>query len=459
MIFANNNLYPSLRKFKLVLNNYQHFIKAVAMKRLIVGVLLISLGLLLKSCNSVEPPAGLTINLKLEDVSCTEAWIELTTTNLQIPTTVTLKRDNAVTHTISLSSTDTLLYIDSLLPNQTYTFQSFIQSINQSEIKSNVITVQTLDTTSHNFTFETFTFGTIGSSTLYDVAIINENNIWAVGEMLIADTSINGYTTYNAVHWDGSQWEMERIKTNACGGVDYPPIEAILAFSSDDILFAHIDGSISHYNGIEFTNDCSLITQLNGSANKMWGRSKTDFYVVSGNGFIAHYLNGTWNKINSGTNTNINDVWGVVDKDGIEIIYCAVSFVFQTGDQKILTIKNNKVDSLSWNTGRRVYSIWTNSDNYLYTAGGGIFENKRGYWNEITEVPLYYSRNIRGTGINNIFVCGDFGLFAHFNGISWNTYNGLYIQGIYFSVAVNGNTVITVGLEGSKAIIVKGLRN
>ena len=69
-----------------------------------------------------------------------------------------------------------------------------------------------MDTTSHNFTFETFTFGgTAGSSILYDVAIINENDIWAVGEIYIADTSINGYTTYNAVHWDGNQWELKRI--------------------------------------------------------------------------------------------------------------------------------------------------------------------------------------------------------------------------------------------------------
>ncbi len=48
-----------------------------------------------------------------------------------------------------------------------------------------------MDTTSHNFTFTSWTFGTVGSSTLYDVAIINENNIWAVGEIMIADTSQN----------------------------------------------------------------------------------------------------------------------------------------------------------------------------------------------------------------------------------------------------------------------------
>jgi hypothetical protein len=56
-------------------------------------------------------------------------------------------------------------------------------------------------------------------------------------------------------------------------------------------------------------------------------------------------------------------------------------------------------------------------------------------------------------------VCGDFGLFAHYNGANWHTYNELYMQGIFFSLCTLNNYVITVGLKGSKAIIVKGMRN
>lgn len=431
-------------------------IKAILYSRYFFALLL-----LFVQCDTNEPPTNSTVTLKLEEVSCIEAWIKLETINLQLPTTLTLKQTdpsgNTKSQIISLNTRDSLLYLDSLLPNKSYKYQA---SSTENPAIGNELSVTTMDTTSHNFTFETFTFGgNAGSCILYDVAIINENDIWVVGEINIADTSINGYTTYNAVHWDGSEWALQRIKTNACGGVEYPPIQTIFAFAADDILFAHIDGSITYYNGIEFINDCSLITQLNGSANKIWGISKNDYYVVSGNGFIAYYNGTIWTRIESGTTTDINDVWGIVDTDGLEKIYCAVSFVFQTGDQKILTIKNNTVDSLSWNTGRRLHSIWTNNNIFLYTAGGGIFESKRGYWKEVTEVPLYYSDNIRGTENNNIFVCGDFGLFAHFNGSTWKTYNELSIQGIYFSVAVKNNIVITVGLEGSKAIIVKGNRN
>jgi len=60
-----------------------------------------------------------------------------------------------------------------------------------------------MDTTSDNFTFQTWTFGDIGSSALNDCAIISEDNIWCVGEIKIADSTENGYTTYNAVHWNG----------------------------------------------------------------------------------------------------------------------------------------------------------------------------------------------------------------------------------------------------------------
>ncbi len=126
------------------------------------NITLLSLILLLlisASCNTTEPPSNTTLTLKLEDVSCIEAWIKLKTTNLQLPTTLTLIQFNptgdTVTQNIILSNADSLLYIDSLLPNQTY---KFIATIEQSNNKSNELSSATLDTTSHNFSYQTFEF-------------------------------------------------------------------------------------------------------------------------------------------------------------------------------------------------------------------------------------------------------------------------------------------------------------
>ena len=297
-----------------------------------IVILFLSIISLLLSCNTTEPPVnGTGITLKLEDVSCTEAWLKLTVSNSQLQITVLLLKDDSIIDDIILDKADTLLYIDSLLPNTNYTF--YVNGLKSPpiDLKSNKVSLTTLDTTSHNFTFEKYTFGgQAGSCTLYDVAIIDENNIWAVREIYLLDSlGQPDPNAYNTVHWNGNQWELIRIKTNACGGVTYPPIKTIFAFSSNDLLFAHINGSISHYNGTEFTNDCSLIRQLNGSAIKIWGISRIDFYVVSGSGLIAHYQNGVWNKIESGTDLSINDVWGSYNPDtGEDEILCVASNQF-----------------------------------------------------------------------------------------------------------------------------------
>ena len=420
------------------------------MKILLLTAALLISSLVLFSCkkdNPLPPGEQPQISLTLEDTSCTEAWIKLTTANISLPAEVILMQDDSVTQVISLNSSDTLLYVDTLLPNHTYNFHTTIQTYN---ISSNVVNVTTMDTTSHNFTFQTWTFGgEAGSCTLYDVAIIDENNIWAVGEIYLLDsTGVPDPNAYNAVHWDGNQWELKRIRTNACGGVVYPPIQAIFAFSADDILFAHIDGSITHYDGIAFRNDCSLITQLNGSANKIWGTSRYDYYAVSGNGFIAHYQNGQWSRIESGTTTTIQDIWGSEN-----LILCAVSNVASPGDRKILEVTSNQVTDFLWNTDRRVHSIWFKNKYAIYTSGGGVFSLKDGiHWNEITEIPLYYSESIRGENYNNIWVTGDFGLLAHYNGFTWKVFNGPAAD-IYYACAVKGNTTIFVGTKGGKAIV------
>ena len=441
------------------------------MKILLLSAALLVSALALFSCNKdnpIPPEDQPQINLTLEDTSCTEAWIKLSTVNLNLPAEVSLQQDDSLIQNVILNSSDTLLYVDSLLPNHTYKFQSGIQSSNRS---SNSLEVTTMDTTSHNFTFETFTFGgTAGSCALYYVAIIDENDIWAVGEIYLADSSQNGYTMYNAVHWNGSQWELKRIRTNACGGVVYPPIKAIFAFSADDILFAHTDGSITHFNGIAFTNDCSLITELNGSANKIWGTSKDDYYVVSGNGFIAHYQNGQWSRIESGTDLNINDIWGAYNEKTDQYEILAVASGYPSNIEKaILLIRNDMAEQVTttpilW----PLFTIWFIPNRIYYSAGSGIYQKhliQDSAWkNKILDITTFTSTSIRGNNINDVFVVGAFGDFDHFNGVSWkNDYiEPLLDNGAYTSVSTKGDMVVAVGSNqisiNSEAVILIGRR-
>src|SRR5574338_51989 len=90
------------------------------------------------SCNTTEPKLEPELLLKLEDVSCTEAWLQLTTNNIQLPATINLLKNNSVAQIFVLNTQDSLLYIDSLLPNQTYQYQVSSGQYQVSSIKQQV---------------------------------------------------------------------------------------------------------------------------------------------------------------------------------------------------------------------------------------------------------------------------------------------------------------------------------
>ena len=70
---------------------------------------------------------------------------------------------------------------------------------------------------------------------------------------------------------------------------------------------------------------------------------------------------------------------------------------------------------------KRIKTVWTQNGLPVYAAGDGIYDNKRGYWKESTPT-ITYTECIRGNDINDIYAVGDFGMFLHYNGVSWQSW-------------------------------------
>lgn len=405
-----------------------------------------------QSCNTTEPPPfkeepPKAIKLKLLDVSCTEAFINVNADDSVLPVNITLKKDNVSLFSFTLTKIDTVVIDTTLQPNITYTYQTTAQ-IKGKEENSDTIQVKTLNTTSHNFTWQKFEFGGIGgSSVLYDVAIIDENNIWAVGE-IYADTTGQAY---NAVHWNGTSWELKRIRYyGACSAVEYPPLKAIYAFSANNIVITN-GGSIGWFDGNTVRLDCGVNPLLTGAINKMWGSSSNDLYVVGNSGSIAHYQNGVWSKVESGTDLPINDIWGITKNDQT-IITAIASDKYQVKGKKVLSITSSGVNEISseglaWSLA----CIWFNNNYTTLIGGDGLFVKlySRLNWNSIT-TPPYYIFSVRGNKLNDIVVCGGLGFVGHFNGIEWINYleNGLNeMFGNFYKVSMKEDIVCTVGVQ------------
>ena len=148
---------------------------------LLLSVILFSL-LISFSCHGPTEPNN-NLSLTIENVSCTEAWIKVTG---ETGSELVLSRDDKEVQKFILTTSSQTVYDDSLLPNKTYTYQ--VVSNNKT---SNNITVTTLDTTSNDFTWQTYTFGDpgAGSSILNDIAIVNDTLAYAVGEVYLNDST------------------------------------------------------------------------------------------------------------------------------------------------------------------------------------------------------------------------------------------------------------------------------
>ena len=399
-----------------------------------------------------------TLALSLADVSCTEVWIELKTNGLTLPVNINLLKDNSLAQTISLNSSGTTIYIDSLFPNKSYQLQVQItQGLRTTS--SNKLTVQTLDTTSNSFTWQTFTFGDpgTGSGVLNDVAVINENDIWAVGEFYMNDsTGQPDPTLYNAAHWNGSKWNARRLYYNYQGQNFIGRIYAVYAFNENDIWFGM--GSMIHWNGSKYES-ISNASAFQSTVNKIWGTSSSDLYVVGNSGNIAHYNGNTWEKIESGTNNNVTDVWGN-NIDAGEIIYCVTHDQYGTNNSEIISIQNNKATITPFNEDEIALSIWIPNNNIIYIGGGnGLFKRTDNNWEKINYNNSGYVGRIRGNASNDFFISGGFGLAAHFNGYYWKVYSEISLSsGNYYSFSMKDNIIAMVGYNNGKAVLTVGKR-
>ena len=119
-------------------------------------VLLVLLGFI--SCKKDEPtqPHVTAIQLSVEDVSCTEAWLRVSLTDASGPRTVALQQDGHTVLAARLFGADSLLVVEGLLPHRTYSFAAERLSDTTAIDVTAPVQMTTMDTTSHNITWDRY---------------------------------------------------------------------------------------------------------------------------------------------------------------------------------------------------------------------------------------------------------------------------------------------------------------
>jgi hypothetical protein len=320
------------------------------------------------------------------------------------------------------------------------------------------------DTTSHEFTFQTFTFGGGGGSILNDVAIINDTLVYAVGAIYLTDSTGQYDPPYNLAIWNGTGWNVKRVTVNFRGNLITPPLYGIYAFSKSQIWLA---GDLAIYGtDNEWTPyDVRLLTGYDTLlAEKCWGLNPSEMYFVGLHGTLVHYDGNSWTKLQSGTTLPINDIWGSQNSQTGQLEILAVAA--DDMSKKLLRIQGTTVSTLpDSGLSASLYGVWFVPEEKYYVVGAGI-----GYKNSLDNsswsvypsgvVTSYMSGGVRGTGMNDVFVAGSFFEIVHYNGSSWHNYKDVisFTDGAVGRIAVKGNLMVTVGLSGQNAVAIIGKR-
>jgi hypothetical protein len=323
-----------------------------------------------------------------------------------------------------------------------------------------------MDTTSNNFTWHFDTLaGQGGSSQLNDVVIINDTLAYAVGALYLNDSL--GHpdpNQYNLAVWNGIKWTLQKVGIYYNGILLSDNLYTVFAFSKNDLWVG--GGGAYHWDGTSW-HETGLTNQVfNGRLYRFWGTSSSDLYIVGTNGSIAHYDGSAWTPVQSGTTLDIQDIWGATDSTtGKQTILAVAGNYYISNDRTILQISGTSVTALSdYGTNAALNGVWFSLAKQFWVVGAGIWEKTysltQPYWTT-RNITGYTTNSIRGTAINDIFVCGAFGDLLHFNGVSWHAYDDqTYLSsGQYEMLAVKGNIVLAVGHEAQSAIVAIGRRS
>ncbi|MFH1213864.1 MAG: hypothetical protein V1681_07230 [Candidatus Neomarinimicrobiota bacterium] len=394
-----------------------------------------------------------------------------------------LKQDSMVMISRNLIGKDTVVTISHLKPSTEYRYQLLVLDNDEVVDSSLSVNVTTPEASGDDFTWDVQTLGDYGSY-LRDVWIVDENNIWVVGALVIDDSTAlySGQQNYNVAKWNGITWNYELIGAPGITG------EGIFYFSENNIWV--VTGIIYHWNGNEWERyhlwNMGVLDDDDGEVTAIWASSPSNIYFVGSNGSIVHFDGSMFSKMESGTEVDLTDIWGYVDDEtgeehiwaGGNIRYKSPSIVlyYHNGSwQKIYERYADRSCNLLGDSTLtpRCETVWTDpiSEKIWIAGGEGLFtfddiQSPTTY----TEIKVWlatgyfaYPFKIRGNNPYDIFIAGESGSMFHYDGVKWKWYSELYNNNDrIYSLDITDSFICAVGYDYSsfqtKALIIFGHR-
>ena len=426
-----------------------------------IGIALALLVTLYISCERLTQPrlGGEAFTLQEAVTLVTESYLRLHAGQVVPGSTLRVYRNGEMLWQKPYTAADSIVYDSTLAPAHTYTYRVELWSGSRQLARSNAVTVTTLDTTSHDFEWEIIEFPSpYGTGVLYDVAIINEHDIWAVGR-IFSDDSVP-WLPYNAVHWDGEKWELKRIKSIICGNGSeiISPISSVYYEGGTRIIFSD-GGEIIELLNDTFYRDCSVNKYLSGYITKILS-IRGNLYAIGENGTVTYKDQNKWEKVEVETGLNLYDI-AVVDDRGTVAIIGSNTIADYPPQNVLFTVRGNRVIRyIPIGIDEYFGSIWISPEGVWFISDQGVYRGLAvtGFqWKTITPPEDFGIAEIDGNGYNDFFTVGGMGEVFHYNGMTWKQI-GTEFYGTLGTLSVYGDLMVAVGIKEGSGVILTAKR-
>jgi len=398
-----------------------------------------------------EPvPEKPKLNLVADDLSCTEAWVKLSVSDTVENKLIILTLDGLHLFSFPLSSTDTSIFIDSLEVNISYKLKGYLK-IKNILADSTEIQYQTLNTTSHNFNWEIIKMGTSVHSVFYDVTIVDENDIWAAGDIRFIDSLGNESRPYGAAHWDGSKWELKEVlyRISIYTSLYQGALRSIINFGPQAV-YATAGFNLVKWNGSKWEE---IVVPQGPSddivINQLWGSDENNIYAAGDSGKVYKLNGNKWKELPTLTDLYFTDIYGTPDGQKVWVCgyhYSMTRSILLEYEENSGRILWERIGTPPYNSPSYVSTVWAQK-NRMYFGGGRSVYSKSLISDSFTIFGQtnYFPESLRGSGYNNIFVTGDRAEIWHFDGLVWRLVNQPAFGSTLLSIAAKGNIVVAVG--------------
>lgn len=416
---------------------------------------------ILNSCDTSEPPPPSQIDKVENTIQLSLEWRDLNAIKIRF-TKSALDTNSTYSYFLSVNGKEEKVF-NSLLGDTAYTqselsegvkFSYKVEAYEETELKdtSQTLQTETLSTTNHEIEWKVDTLGQRGNF-LNDVWGLDENNVWAVGYVELAEGSSG------IIKWNGSNWSpfpSDRGVKSGIFGFDFNNLIYVGESSNRGIIGRWNGVNWTLYDGDYFKSQGNTVYPLKA----VWGSSPEDVWAVGDRGTIVHWDGVEWKKVESPVNDQVlTDIYGTSANN---IYAVAFSLTYQSKIIHYNGIKWIHITNQLPEPPGNLISLWIDKTGKGFVTGGWELEYDNGIWSRIETGTTAAVNKIRGLNNTDVVLVGQESIVHHHNGASWERYKELEDRDLFVelkSVAVFENRIFCVGetLAGAKVII--GKRN